>query len=150
DIDAYINKYKDFTMLPRDISQQIINELINSNCLTEVSLEAFRDCALQDIDLGEYPGVKDSWMDAISSQGSSLLSVDVSGSDVTDSGMVPLKDCENLQELSLSYCDQISDNGLKHLRGLVRSYKASHVVECVANVMGQYEMQQIDYTIPKS
>lgn len=34
-------------MLPRDISQQIINELVYSGCLTDVSFEGFRDCALQ-------------------------------------------------------------------------------------------------------
>lgn len=42
-----IAKYKTFSMLPRDISQQIFNDLVYSRCLTEVSLEAFRDCALQ-------------------------------------------------------------------------------------------------------
>lgn len=34
-------------MLPRDISQQIFNELVDRQCLTDASLEAFRDCALQ-------------------------------------------------------------------------------------------------------
>ncbi|KAJ0112392.1 hypothetical protein Patl1_03217 [Pistacia atlantica] len=73
------------------ISQQIFNELIFSHGLTDASVEAFRDCALQPryvcrlFLLGEYPGVKDSWMDVIASQGSSLLSVDLCGSDVTDS-----------------------------------------------------------------
>ncbi|KAK0572857.1 hypothetical protein LWI29_038205 [Acer saccharum] len=55
-----IDKYTSFSMLPRDLSQQIFNELVFSNGLTDVSLEAFRDCALQDILLGEYPGVNDS------------------------------------------------------------------------------------------
>lgn len=41
-----INKYSSFSMLPRDISQQIFNELVESRCLTGSSLEAFRDCAL--------------------------------------------------------------------------------------------------------
>ena len=41
--------------------------------------------------MGEYPGVQDSWMDDISSQGTSLLSVDLSGSDVTDTGLGLLK-----------------------------------------------------------
>ncbi|CAL5375596.1 unnamed protein product [Camellia sinensis] len=113
-----IDKHTTFSMLPRDISQQIFNELVYSQCLTEVSLQAFRDCALQDLDLGEYPGLKDSWMDVISSQGSSLLSVDLSGSDVTDSGLIPLKSCTNLQALNFNYCDQISDHGLAHIRGL--------------------------------
>lgn len=39
--------YRSFSMLPRDISQQIFNELVESHCLMESSLEAFRDCALQ-------------------------------------------------------------------------------------------------------
>ncbi|KAL5988090.1 hypothetical protein ACLOJK_035853 [Asimina triloba] len=42
-----IDKYSSFSMLPRDISQQIFNELVDSHCLTDNSLEAFRDCALQ-------------------------------------------------------------------------------------------------------
>ncbi|KAL5150319.1 F-box/LRR-repeat protein 14 [Glycine soja] len=112
------HKYNSFSILPRDISQQIFNELVDSHCLTEVSLEAFRDCALQDIDLGEYVGVNDDWMDVISSQGLSLLSVDVAGSQVTDDGLRLLKDCSSLQALTLSYCDQFSEYGLKHISGL--------------------------------
>lgn len=42
-----IDKYSTFSMLPRDISQQIFNELVCSQRLTDNSLEAFRDCALQ-------------------------------------------------------------------------------------------------------
>jgi len=34
-------------MLPRDISQQILNNLVYSQRLTSDSFEAFRDCALQ-------------------------------------------------------------------------------------------------------
>jgi hypothetical protein len=34
-------------MLPRDLSQQIFNELVISHSLTAACLEAFRDCALQ-------------------------------------------------------------------------------------------------------
>lgn len=56
-------------------------------------------------------------MDVIASQGSSLLSVDLSGSDVTDSGLIHLKDCSNLQSLDFNFCIQISDGGLEHLRG---------------------------------
>lgn len=42
-----IDKYETFSMLPRDISQQIFNELVYSHRLTDISIEAFRDCALQ-------------------------------------------------------------------------------------------------------
>jgi len=42
-----IDKYSSFMMLPRDLSQQIFNKLVESNCLTEASLQTFRDCALQ-------------------------------------------------------------------------------------------------------
>ncbi|KAJ6363300.1 hypothetical protein OIU78_003472 [Salix suchowensis] len=112
-----ISRYKSFSMLPRDISQQIFNELVISHYLTAASLEAFRDCALQDVLLGEYPGVMDMWMDVISSQGSSLLSVDLSDSVVTDSGLALLKYCSNLQTIALDYCNNISDHGLKHLSG---------------------------------
>lgn len=66
--------------------------------------------------MGEHPGVSDSWMDIVASQGSSLLSVDLSGSDVTDSGLIYLKDCKNLQELNFNYCDQISDKGLEYIK----------------------------------
>ncbi|XP_042491053.1 uncharacterized protein LOC122070889 [Macadamia integrifolia] len=113
-----IDNYSTFSILPRDLSQLIFNELVYSNRLTDVSLEAFRDCALQDISLGEYPEAKECWMDVISSQGSSLLSVDLSGSDVTDSGLALLKDCTNLQALTFNYCDQISDHGLEHISGI--------------------------------
>jgi len=74
---------------------------------------------MQDIDLGEYSGVDDNWMDVISSQGLSLLSVDVSGSQLTDNGLRLLKDCSNLQALTLNYCDQFSEYGLKHISGIV-------------------------------
>ncbi|GJU88816.1 F-box/LRR-repeat protein 14-like protein isoform X2 [Tanacetum coccineum] len=77
----------------RGISQRYSQRLNGTN------LHAFRGCALQDIDLCEYLGVDDSWMDVISSQGSSLLYADLSGSYVTDCGLVHFKDCENIQSL---------------------------------------------------
>ena len=67
--------------------------------------------------MGEYPGVDDRWMDIISSQGLSLLSVDLSGSEVTDSGLSDLKGCTNLQSLAFNCCDYISDRGLIHISG---------------------------------
>lgn len=63
--------------------------------------------------------MKDSWMDVISSQGSSLLSVDLSSSEVTDSGLALLKDCSNLQALTYNYCDHVSERGLKHISGKI-------------------------------
>ncbi|KEH28673.1 F-box/LRR protein, putative [Medicago truncatula] len=101
-----LDRHNTFSMLPRDISQQILNNLVYSRRLTGDSLEAFRDCALQDLYLGEYAGVDDSWMDVISSQGSSLLSVDLSASDVTDFGLTYLQDCRSLISLNLNYCDK--------------------------------------------
>lgn len=73
--------------------------------------------ALQDVDLGEFPEVNDSWMDIISSQGLSLLLVDLSGSSVTDNGLSLLKDCPNIQAFSFNYCDQISESGFKNISG---------------------------------
>ncbi|KAF9679729.1 hypothetical protein SADUNF_Sadunf06G0044700 [Salix dunnii] len=131
-----ISRYKSFSMLPRDISQQIFNELVMSHYLTAASLEAFRDCALQDVLLGEYPGVRDSWMDVISSQGSSLLSVDLSYSDVTGSGLAPLKDCSNLQAIALNNCNDISDHGLKHLSGLTNITSLSLKKNCAVTAEG--------------
>ncbi|KVI06054.1 Leucine-rich repeat, cysteine-containing subtype [Cynara cardunculus var. scolymus] len=113
-----IDQYGSFSMLPRDISQQIFNELVFSQRLIGTYLEAFRDCALQDIDLGEYPEVDDSWMEVILSQGSSLLSADLSGSDITDRALFHIKDCENIQALNFNFCDQISDSGLDSISGL--------------------------------
>ncbi|CAI0542644.1 unnamed protein product [Linum tenue] len=113
-----IERYKSFSVLPRDISQQIFNELALTHSLNDDSLVAFLDCALQDVHLGDYPGVKDSWMDVISSQGSSLLSLDLSDSEITDAALVCLKDCSNLQEMTLNYCESITEHGLKHIRGL--------------------------------
>ncbi|XP_062078218.1 uncharacterized protein LOC133782829 isoform X4 [Humulus lupulus] len=112
-----IDTYNSFSMLPRDVSQQIFNDLVYSHCLTDVSVEAFRDCDLQDICLDEYPGVKDSWMDVVSSQGSSLLTLDLSGSNVTYTGLASLKQCTNLQELTLNCCHNFSEYGLKHIGG---------------------------------
>lgn len=72
---------------------------------------------LQDLNLGECPGFNDSWMDVVSSQGSSLLSIDLSGSDVNDTGLIHIKDCKNLEALNFNYCDQISDRGLEEISG---------------------------------
>lgn len=54
-------------------------------------------------------------MNVISSQGSSLLSVDLSASEVGDSGLAALKDCKNLQSLNFDFCELVSDVGLDHL-----------------------------------
>ncbi|KAJ0634386.1 putative leucine-rich repeat domain superfamily [Helianthus annuus] len=116
-ISEEIDQYGTFSTLPRDISQQIFNELVDSQRLTEAYLEAFHDCDLQDINLGEYPGVDDAWMDVICSQGSSLLSADISGSDVTDSGLFSFKDCTNIEALNLNFCEKISDVGLGCISG---------------------------------
>lgn len=42
-----IDRYTKFSDLPRDISQQIFDELVCTQRLTLKSLEAFRDCAIQ-------------------------------------------------------------------------------------------------------
>ncbi|GJT21028.1 F-box/LRR-repeat protein 14-like protein isoform X1 [Tanacetum coccineum] len=81
-------------------------------------LEAFQDCALQDITSGDYPGVDDNWLGVVSSQGLSLLSADLSGSDVTDIGLCHVKDCKNVEDLNMNFCDKISDVGLGCISGL--------------------------------
>jgi hypothetical protein len=81
----------------------------------------FETCILgvqgQDVMLEEYPGVDDTWLDVIGTQGSSLLALDISGSAVTDAGLKALEMCNNLQTLILSSCDHISDAGLVSLTG---------------------------------
>jgi hypothetical protein len=67
--------------------------------------------------IGEYPGVKDSWIEVIASQGESLLSVDVSCSDVSDCGLDMLKECPHVETLKCNYCDEISDTGFNSLSG---------------------------------
>ncbi|OVA03949.1 Leucine-rich repeat [Macleaya cordata] len=71
-------------------------------------------------------------MGVICSQGLSLLSVDLSGSDVTDTGLNILKSCTNLQELSFNFCDRISEHGLRHICGLSNltslSFKRSNAI----------------------
>ncbi|ONM16131.1 Leucine-rich repeat family protein [Zea mays] len=140
-----INMYSDLSLLPRDLSQQIFNELVECGCLTEASLGAFRDCDLQDLTwdissqdicLGDYPGVTDAWMEVVASQGQSLLSVDLSCSDVTDSGFNLLKDCSSMQSLACDYCDQISEHGLKTLSGqcYADSTTAEFAVSCFSNL----------------
>lgn len=42
-----IGKYSSFSMLPRDITQLIFNELVYSQHLSKACLEAFKDCAIQ-------------------------------------------------------------------------------------------------------
>ncbi|CAI9282246.1 unnamed protein product [Lactuca saligna] len=54
----------------------------------------------------------------ISSQGSSLVSVDLSSSDVTDSGLLRIKECKNVEALNLNFCEHISDVGLECIIGL--------------------------------
>ncbi|PHT53009.1 Respiratory burst oxidase -like protein A [Capsicum baccatum] len=73
---------------------------------------------LKDLNMGEYPGLNDHWMDVISSQGSSLLSLDWLGSDVTDPGLT-YQDCKNMQALNLNYCDQIIDHRVENISAIV-------------------------------
>jgi hypothetical protein len=67
--------------------------------------------------------VKDAWMKVVASQRQSLLSVDISCSEVTDGGLALLRDCSNMQSLACNYCDQISEDGLEILPG--QSYAPS-------------------------
>jgi hypothetical protein len=61
--------------------------------------------------------VKDAWMEVVATQRQSLLSVDISCSEVTASGIALLRDCSNMQSLACNYCDQISRDGLEILPG---------------------------------
>ncbi|XP_031108758.1 toll-like receptor 13 isoform X3 [Ipomoea triloba] len=112
-----VSKFGSFSVLPRDVSQLIFNDLVYSRYLSAYSIEAFRDCALQDMLLKEYPGIKDSWIDVVSSQGSSLLSLDISSSEVTDYSLFLLKNCSSLQALTFDYCDLITEKGFKQISG---------------------------------
>lgn len=127
-----IDKYESFATLPRDLSQQIFNELVHTQVLKRESLQAFRDCALQDVFLGFYPNVEDSWLEILATQGPSLLAVDITGSAVTDSGLVRLQDCLNLQLLNFNYCGYISDVGLGYVAGFTNltslSFKRSNAI----------------------
>lgn len=86
--------------------------------------------------LGEYLGVNDDWIDVIASQESFLLAVDVSGSNVTDSGLRLLKNCSNIQALTLNYCDQFSEHRLKHINGLSNLTSLSTRKSCVVTPDG--------------
>jgi hypothetical protein len=57
-------------------------------------------------------------MEVVASQRNSLLSLDISCSEVTDSGIDLLRDCSSIQSLACNYCDQISEHGLGMLSGL--------------------------------
>ena len=61
--------------------------------------------------------MKDAWMEVVASQRNSLLSVDISCSEVTDSGIDLLRDCSSIQSLACNYCVQISEHGLGMLSG---------------------------------
>nr|GEV09571.1 retrovirus-related Pol polyprotein from transposon TNT 1-94 [Tanacetum cinerariifolium] len=71
-----------------------------------------------DINLGEYPGVDDNWLGVVLSQGLSLLSVDLSGYEITDIGLCHVKDCKNVENLNLNFCDKISDVCVGCISGL--------------------------------
>lgn len=95
--------------------------------------------SLQDVFLGEYPGVKDSWMDVIASQGLSLLCVDLCGSDVTDTGLGLLKDCTNIQALAFNCCDKISELGLKQISGDFFYIRLLHSVNSCVTLYFDYD-----------
>lgn len=61
--------------------------------------------------------MNDAWMEIVASQRHSLLSVDISCSEITDSGLFLLRDCPNMQSLACNYCDMISEHGLGILSG---------------------------------
>ncbi|KAI5679630.1 hypothetical protein M9H77_00857 [Catharanthus roseus] len=82
---------------------------------------------LLDICLGDYPGVKDHWMNVVSSQGSSLLSLHLSSSEITDIGLNDLKHCSNLQALAFDHFDHISEHGLNQLDADLWLVRLNHV-----------------------
>ena len=46
-LEQEIHNYSTFSSIPRDISQQILNELVYSQRLTDASFKAFQCCSLQ-------------------------------------------------------------------------------------------------------
>lgn len=50
-----IGRYDSFNVLPRDLSQQIFNELVRTQVLTRTLLQSFQDCNLQDTFSGRIP-----------------------------------------------------------------------------------------------
>lgn len=147
-----MHNYNTFSSLPRDLTQQIFNTLVYTCCLTPVSFQAFRDCSLEDLYLGEYAGavVNDGWMDVISSQGLSLLHVDLSGTDFTDQGLACLRDCKNTISLNLNYCHQISDCGLEYISGLSNleslSFRRNAAISAqgLSNISGLSNLVKLD------
>ena len=71
--------------------------------------------------------MKDAWMEVVASQRKSLLLVDISCSEVTDSGIDLLRDCSSIQSLACNYCDQISEHGLAMLSGQSRFLLGFHL-----------------------
>ncbi|GER44420.1 F-box/LRR-repeat protein, partial [Striga asiatica] len=88
-----LNKYNTFSMLPRDISQHILYDLVYSQLL-DVPYYMRLGIALNRIPRAV---VNDSWMGGVSSQGSSMLL----------SLLIYLKDWKNLQSLNFYFCDLI-------------------------------------------
>lgn len=70
---------------------------------------------MQEFLLADCPGVEDSWMEIVGSQGRSLLKLDISNSLVTDGGLALVGVCTNLRSLTMDVCDDISDSGLSVL-----------------------------------
>ncbi|KAH7688533.1 RNI-like protein [Dioscorea alata] len=114
----HILERKKLYLLPPECCLLIFDKLVRMHGLALKNLDNFRKCHLPLIHLGGYPGVRDSWMNVIASQGEFLISLDISCSIVTDRGLVLLKDCFGLRNLALNYCYQISDRGLGFMSSL--------------------------------
>ncbi|KAH7688546.1 RNI-like protein [Dioscorea alata] len=137
-------------LLPPECCQLIFDKLVRMHGLALENLENFRKCYFPLIHLGGYPGVRDSWMNVIASQGESLISLDISCSIVTDRGLVLLKDCFGLRNLALNYCYQISDRGLGFMSSLTKlkslniKYCNSVTDEDMEHLSGLHKLSYLD------
>jgi hypothetical protein len=113
-----IGRQKSFAGVPRDLIQQVLDELVRRQLLGPATLGLFSECALMNVLLADYPGLEDYWLEVLGSQGDSLLALDISSSTVSDEGLALLKACTNLESLILNSCEYISDEGLPVLSGL--------------------------------
>ncbi len=71
------------------------------------------------LDLAENRKVGDASLQRIARL-AQLKVLNLSSCDITDRGLIWLKNLRNLRVLNLSYCNRLSDTGLKHLRALNR------------------------------
>mmetsp|Transcript_22247 Transcript_22247/g.68550 ORF Transcript_22247/g.68550 Transcript_22247/m.68550 type:complete len:662 (-) Transcript_22247:305-2290(-) len=111
--------------LPPDLTQRVVDILVEHRALTLGGLAALRDCDLQSLSLQGCRGVNDTWFVPLSSSEipRSLTALDVGRCrEVSDLGLRTLGCLPLLEKLNLSGCDALTGAALAplHVSGRLR------------------------------